>query len=79
MIPAGTDAVSGQPQYYYLEYRQALGVDSFLAGNSNVLNGVVVRTAVAGDLNSSYLLDMTPASNSIAYYDWQDYASYNFV
>lgn len=74
MIPAGTDAVSGQPQYYYLEYRQALGVDSFLAGNSNVLNGVVVRTAVAGDLNSSYLLDMTPASSSIAYYDWQDYA-----
>ncbi|WP_409420909.1 Ig-like domain-containing protein [Pseudaeromonas sp. ZJS20] len=74
MIPAGTDAVSGQPQYYYLEYRQALGADSFLAGNSNVLNGVVVRTAVAGDLNSSYLLDMTPASNSIAYYDWQDYA-----
>lgn len=73
-VPMGTDPVSGQSKWYYLEYRQALGNDSFLAGNSNVLNGVVVRTAVNGDLNSSYLLDMTPESNTYSYYDWQDYA-----
>lgn len=73
-IPMGVDSVSGLPKWYYLEYRQALGSDSFLAGNTNVLNGVVIRTGVDGDRRTSYLLDMTPASNSTSYYDWSDHA-----
>lgn len=73
-IPMGSDAATGQPKWYYLEYRQALGSDSFLAGNTNVLNGVVVRTGVDADRRTSNLLDMTPASNSNSYYDWSDHA-----
>lgn len=73
-IPMGVDPTSGLPKWYYIEYRQAIGSDSFLAGNTNVLNGVVVRTGVDGDSRTSYLLDMTPNSNSIGYYDWSDHA-----
>ncbi len=73
-IPMGTDPISGQPKWYYLEYRQALGSDSFLAGNTNVLNGVVVRSGVDADRRTSNLLDMTPASSTNDYYDWGDHA-----
>jgi alpha-galactosidase-like protein len=53
--------------YYYVEYRQALGYDSFLSGNSNVLNGVVIHLGTDTDPNSSYLLDLTPQTDS-----WDD-------
>ena len=44
-ILKSTDPMTGQQTWYYLEYRQALGSDSFLAGNSNMLNGIVVHMA----------------------------------
>jgi len=43
---------------YWLEFRQAIGFDASLSGNTNVMNGALVRLAV-GDL-----LDMTPATNT---------------
>jgi len=58
---------TGEPSWYYLEYRQALGFDDFLAGNTNVLNGVVVRVATetaTPSSVSSLLLDMTPESST---------------
>jgi hypothetical protein len=63
-IPKAVDPVTGAQTWYYLEYRQALGFDSFLAGNANVLNGVIIRTASEASGNSSFLLDMTPGSAS---------------
>jgi hypothetical protein len=66
-ILKSTNATTGQQTWYYVEYRRALGFDSFLATNSNVLNGVVVHTGSPADGNSSYLLDMTPTTSS-----WSD-------
>ncbi len=58
---------SGQKTWFYLEYRRPLGFDSSLSSNSNVLNGIVVRLGTDNSANSSYLLDMTPATSS-----WSD-------
>lgn len=71
-ILKSTDATTGQQTWYYLEYRQALGFDNFLGGNSNVLNGIVVHTASPSNGDSSYLLDMTPASALQNWSDWSD-------
>lgn len=68
-VRRGTDAVTGQALWYYLEYRQALGFDSFLAGKS-VTNGVLFHLNLAGNDNS-HLMDMTPNSNI---YDLDDAA-----
>src|SRR5262249_47900171 len=51
---------TGGKTWYYVEYRQAVGYDGFLAGNLNVLNGVVIHLGTDTDPNSSYLLDLTP-------------------
>jgi hypothetical protein len=67
---AGNDSDTGANSWYYLEYRQAVGFDDFLAGNENVLNGVVFRKAIDADPTSSLLLDITPTDSS--YEDWQD-------
>ena len=61
---------TGFKTWYYVEYRQAIGFDSYLAtinpglmNSSNILNGVLVRTGSLDDnSNTSYLLDMTPAT-----------------
>lgn len=54
--------------WYYVEYRQALGFDaSAITSNPNVKNGVVVHLMDGGDANGIYLLDMTPATSS-----WSD-------
>ncbi len=53
--------------WYYVEYRQALGYDGFLSGNSNVLNGVVIHLGTESSPDSSYLLDLTPQTDS-----WDD-------
>ena len=48
--------------FYYLEFRQPFGFDTY-AATSAVVNGVSVR--VSGDYTTdmkSYLLDMTPAT-----------------
>ncbi|HSF34367.1 MAG TPA: NEW3 domain-containing protein [Candidatus Tectomicrobia bacterium] len=66
------DATTGQQTWYYVEYRPALGFDSFLGTNSNVLNGVMVHTGSPSNGDSSYLLDMTPASGSQNWSDWSD-------
>jgi hypothetical protein len=71
-ILKSTDPTTGKKTWYYVEYRQAIGFDSFLSGNSNVTNGVVVHTGSESSGNSGYLLDMTPESGSSIYDDWQD-------
>src|SRR5205823_12538688 len=48
--------------YYYVEFRQAQGSDSFLSGYSDLLDGVVFHLANPSNANSSDLLDMTPTS-----------------
>ena len=66
-ILQGTNPTTGKKTWYYVEYRRAIGFDSFLASNSNVLNGVVVHRGSETSADSSYLLDMTPATSS-----WSD-------
>jgi hypothetical protein len=47
--------------WYYVEYRQALGFDAAtLANNTNVTNGVLVHLWRAQNSNGVFLLDMTP-------------------
>jgi MG2 domain-containing protein len=71
-ILKSTDPTTGNKTWYYVEYRQALGFDSFLTGNSNVLSGILVHTGSESSANSVYLLDMTPGSGSSISYDWRD-------
>jgi hypothetical protein len=66
---AKTTSCTSTQQWYYVESRQVQGYDAFLAGNTNVLSGVLVHEVTEGDPNSSYLLDMTPATDS-----WSDAA-----
>ncbi len=63
-ILRGVDPVTGERTWYYVEYRQAIGFDAAFAGNTNMLAGVVIRSASESDANKSYLLDMTPDSAS---------------
>jgi hypothetical protein len=71
-ILKSTDTTTGQRTWYYLEWRQAIGFDAFLADNTNVLNGLLLHTGTDGDGNSSNLLDMTPASQLLKSWDWLD-------
>jgi len=50
--------------YYYLEFRQPLGFDSFLSSYSDVMNGALFHLASPSNANSSDLLDLTPTSPS---------------
>jgi hypothetical protein len=50
--------------YYYLEFRQALGFDSFLSSYSDIMNGTLFHLASPSNANSSDLLDLTPTSAS---------------
>jgi hypothetical protein len=52
----------GTQDWFYVEARQAKGFDSFLSGNTNIQTGVMIHKVTNGDANSSYLLDMTPAT-----------------
>jgi hypothetical protein len=67
-IPRGT-ACAATNEWFYVESRQAKGFDSYLASNANVMSGVLVRKVTEGNGDSSYLLDMTPATAS-----WSDAA-----
>lgn len=69
-VPRTQDPVTGDSSWYYVEYRQPIGFDDFLAANDNVSNGVVVHLAREADPGRSLLLDMTPASSTI--WDWGD-------
>jgi len=62
-IPRGTSC-SATNEWFYVESRQAKGFDAFLAGNANVLGGVLVRKVTEGSADSSYLLDMTPVTTA---------------
>ena len=66
-ILKSTDSQTGKKTWYFVEYRQAVGFDGFLSGNSNVLNGVVIHTGSESSGDTSYLLDLTPATSS-----WND-------
>jgi hypothetical protein len=59
-----TDPVTGKKTWYYVERRTAYGFDGFLSSNTNVLNGVIVRTGSESNDQDTYLLDMTPATPS---------------
>jgi hypothetical protein len=61
------NALTGTKTWYYLEYRQGIGFDGFVANNANVKGGVVVHLGTENSGNSSYLLDMTPETSS-----WSD-------
>lgn len=71
-IAKGIDPASGEQSWFYVEYRQASGYDSILAGSANVQNGVVVHTGIDNKGNSSFMLDMTPGSKSSSYTDTRD-------
>lgn len=66
-ILKSTDATTGARTWYYVEFRQAVGFDSFLGTYGNVLNGVLIHTGSESGGNTSYLLDMTPETES-----WND-------
>jgi M6 family metalloprotease-like protein len=71
-ILKSTDPTTGAKTWYYLETRQALGFDSFIANETseNETNGVLVHIGTDGDGNTGDLLDMTPATQT--YYFWFD-------
>lgn len=73
-ILKSTDSSTGKRTWYYVESRQATGFDSFLAdprtGAQNVTSGVLVHTGSEASGNTSFLLDMTPATP--VYYYWYD-------
>ena len=71
-ILKSTDPTTGAKTWYYVEARQALGFDSFIAGETseNETDGVLVHIGTDGDGNSGDLLDMTPATPT--YYFWFD-------
>lgn len=59
--------VSGKKTWYYLEYRQPTGFDSFLSSNTNMRNGVVVHLGSEDTTIPYSLLDATPETAS-----WND-------
>src|SRR5262249_4184014 len=63
-----TDSSTGARTWYYLEARKQLGFDRSLA-YQNMIQGVAVRLGSESGGNTSYLLDMTPNSNSIDFLD----------
>ncbi len=65
------DPATGTNRWYYIEFRQPVGEDQFIAtdpylDDSNISNGVIVRLGSENDGNSSYLLDMTPESTTLS-------------
>lgn len=66
-ILKSTDPATGVRTWYYLEHRTAYGFDSCLAGNGNILNGVLVHQGSESDAQTVYLLDLTPVTDS-----WMD-------
>jgi hypothetical protein len=65
-----TDPTTGAREWYYVEFRRAIGFDGYLAAvggpyqllGSNILNGVQLRWGSESSSDSSRLLDMTPGS-----------------
>lgn len=64
-IPKAYDPTTNSTTYYYFEYRQPVGYDSFLSSYPGVTNGVLLHLGTTGtDVNKlslgSELLDATP-------------------
>ncbi|WP_199878806.1 Ig-like domain-containing protein [Pseudoalteromonas sp. T1lg88] len=79
-IPRGLDE-NGKQRWLYIEYRQAIAHDGFLADRSykvfreDVTAGIVIRQATEGDARSSQLLHMKPGSyyeENFGFKDWRD-------
>jgi len=68
-IRRGNDSASGEKLWYYVEYRQPLGFDSYLSAYPDITAGALIHSATEQDVASSQLLDMTPNSVSA---DWND-------
>jgi hypothetical protein len=66
-VVQSVDASTGKKTWYYVEYRQGIGFDAFVANNANVKGGVLLHLGTENSGNSSYLLDMTPETSS-----WSD-------
>lgn len=72
-ILKSVDPVTGDKTWYYVEFRQPLGLDSSLSTNSNLMTGVLIHQGVEQvtftgyTFLPSYLLDMTPETTS-----WSD-------
>jgi hypothetical protein len=62
-------ACGSASDYFYVEARQALGFDSSLSSNPSLLTGVLLHDATPSNPDTSYLLDMTPATAA-----WSDAA-----
>lgn len=62
----------GNGNWYYIEYRQPVGVDSVLSSTGNLTRGVIVRTGSPADASSSRQLDMTPGSATSSYAELAD-------
>ncbi|MDG0816933.1 Ig-like domain-containing protein [Bdellovibrio svalbardensis] len=80
-IPRGINPLTGNQTWFYVEYRQAVGYDSFLSKRSyrlyrqEVTNGVVIRLGEDNSPNSSQLLHMhmdSPFYATYGYADWFD-------
>jgi len=74
-ILMSTDPTTGAKTWYYLEFRQAVGFDAFLTDGTceqcytqNETTGVLFHTGTDSDGNSSDLLDMTPATQTFAWW-----------
>ncbi|WNC73444.1 Ig-like domain-containing protein [Thalassotalea psychrophila] len=65
----GFDTSTGFKQWYYLEYRQAQGFDSYLHNYPALTDSVTFHLGTESDMRSGQLIDMTPASSSA---DWID-------
>jgi hypothetical protein len=77
-ILKSVDPTTGLRTFYYVQSRQAIGFDTGLTATdsnvepSNILNGLLILFGTESYGNSSYLLDMNPASGSTIYLDWRD-------
>lgn len=65
-ILKSTDPTTGKQSWYYVEFRRPTGFDSFVSGNSSVMNGLMVHTSADPYSRDNYLLDMTPATSSFS-------------
>ena len=65
-ILKSTDPTTGKKTWYYVEFRRPIGFDSFVSGNSSLMNGIVVHTGTEAYSFDEYLLDMTPGTSSFA-------------
>ena len=66
-IPKYTNPTTGLSTWYYVEYRQPIGFDSFFGSwtNSNVRRGVLIHIATDSTPWSSDALNMTPQTSTV--------------